>query len=86
MFFTYILKSLRDGELYIGFTQDLKSRVEEHNSGKVFSTRTRKPFKLIYYEAYSDKQDAIKREHNLKLRSRVLAQLKKRLENTLKKL
>ena len=55
MFFTYILKSLRDGELYIGFTQDLKSRVEEHNSGKVFSTRTRKPFKLIYYEAYSDK-------------------------------
>ena len=76
---------MQDGELYIGFAKDLKFILEEHNSGKVFSTKARRPFKLIYFEAYYEKKDAEKREHNLKLRSRALAQLKKRLENTLKK-
>ena len=84
MFFVYILKSFKDKNLYIGFTNDLKRRIEEHNSGRVLSTNPRKPFRLIYYESYLSKDDAIKRERNLKLHARALAQLKKRLEDTLK--
>jgi putative endonuclease len=84
MFSVYILRSLKDNQLYIGYTNDLKRRIEEHNSGKSFSTKTRRPFKLIYYEAYSSENDAKHREHNLKLRSRALAQLKRRLEDTLR--
>lgn len=83
MFFVYILKSFKDNNLYIGYTNNLKKRIEEHNSGKSQSTNYRKPFKLIYYEAYISDEDAKHREHNLKLRARALAQLKKRLINTL---
>lgn len=84
MFFLYILKSLKDENLYIGYTSNLRKRIEEHNSGKSQSTNPRKPFKLIYYEAYLSEKDAKHREHNLKLGSRALAQLKKRLEDTLR--
>lgn len=84
MFFVYILRSLKDGQLYIGSTDDLRRRIEEHNTGKSESTKFRKPFKLIYYEAYISERDARHREHNLKLRARALAQLKRRLEDTLR--
>lgn len=79
MFYVYILKSKKDNDLYIGSTNDLRKRFKEHNDGKVFSTKLRRPFELIYYEAYKSEKDARKREHNLKLRSRALAQLKKRI-------
>lgn len=84
MFFVYLMKSLKDKATYIGFTNDLKRRLEEHNSGKSLSTKWRRPFKLLYYEAYLSEEDAKRREHNLKLKSRALAQLKKRIEGTLK--
>ncbi|MFZ2226360.1 MAG: GIY-YIG nuclease family protein [Candidatus Moraniibacteriota bacterium] len=83
MFYVYILKSKKDKNLYTGSTNDLARRFAEHNSGKVFSTKLRRPFELLYYEAYKAEGDARKREHNLKLRSRALAQLKKRLEASL---
>ena len=83
MFFLYILKSSKDNQCYIGYTNNLKRRIEEHNSGKSKSTRSRAQFKLIYYEAYISEKDAKHREHNLKLGSRALAQLRKRLEDTL---
>lgn len=76
------MKSRTDGKCYIGSSNDLKARVEKHNSGKVFSTKSRRPFDLIYYEAYKSESDARKREHNLKLRSRAYTQLKKRIENS----
>jgi len=82
MFYVYVLKSRADGKCYIGSSNDLKARVEKHNSGKVFSTKSRRPFDLIYYEAYKSESDARKREHNLKLRSRAYTQLKKRIENS----
>ena len=69
MFFVYILKSKKDKNLYIGYTLDLRKRLKEHNLGIVKSTEPRKPFGLVYYEAYASKQDAVKREHNLKLRA-----------------
>ncbi len=51
---------------YTGFTKDLKLRFEQHNEGKVESTKNRRPFKLIYYKACLDKDDAIGREKYLK--------------------
>lgn len=84
MFYVYILKSKKDSNLYIGSTNNLKRRLKEHNFGEVFSTRLRKPFELIYYEVYIAEEDARRREKNLKLRSKALAQLKKRLTESLK--
>jgi putative endonuclease len=79
MFYVYVLKSSVDNNCYIGSTDDLKRRLIQHNSGKVFSTRLRKPLSLAYYEAYKSEKDARKRESNLKLRSRAFAQLRKRI-------
>ena len=66
MFYTYVLQSEKDGKKYIGFTKNLKSRFEQHQKGKVESTKDRRPFKLIYYEACLTEQDALKREKYLK--------------------
>ncbi len=83
MFYVYILKSKKDGQRYTGSTNDLKNRFKEHNNGKVLSTKARRPFELIYYEAYKSDYDARKREKNLKLRSRAFAQLKQRIYESL---
>ena len=80
MFYVYILKSKKDGNHYIGSTNNLRRRFKEHNEGKVYATKFRKPFELVYYEAYQNDKDARHRESNLKLRSRAFAQLKKRLD------
>jgi len=84
MFYLYILKSEVDSELYIGSSCDLRRRLKEHNDGRVFSTKSRRPLMLIYYEAYKTEKDARKREHNLKLRSRAFAQLKKEFREACK--
>jgi len=83
MFYTYILGSLKDKELYIGSTNDLKRRIQEHNSGEVFSTKTRKPFKLLYYEAYSLEKEARLREISLKSRGQARIQVLKRIKLTI---
>jgi putative endonuclease len=85
MFYTYLLQSEKDGNLYIGSTTDLKRRFKEHNSGDVLSTKSRRPLILLYYEAYSAEEHARKREHQLKLRGRALAQLRRRLHIGLQK-
>lgn len=84
MFFVYILKSRKDDKLYIGYTNDLRKRIKEHNLGLVESTKLRKSLYLVYYEAYARREDATKRKHNLKLRAKALRQLKNRIENSLK--
>ena len=66
MFYTYVLLSEKDGEFYIGFTEDLRVRLEKHKTGKVKSSANRRPLKLIYYEACLDERDAIKREKYFK--------------------
>ncbi|MGW8184856.1 MAG: GIY-YIG nuclease family protein [Candidatus Moraniibacteriota bacterium] len=66
MFYVYVIKSSRDNKLYVGQTDDLKNRLNEHNKGLVISTRLRRPFKLLYYEACNLLQDSIKREKALK--------------------
>lgn len=66
MYYVYVLHSLADEGLYIGFTGDLRRRLSEHNAGESFSTSFRRPWKLIYYEAYGDQLDAEGRERFLK--------------------
>lgn len=66
MYYVYILQSKSDMKMYVGCTSNLKKRFELHNSGEVLSTKHRRPFKLIYYEAFVDKQDTFKREQWLK--------------------
>ena len=67
MFYVYVLKSKKDEELYIGSSNDLKRRIKEHQDGKAFSTQFRRPFELVYYEAYKNEKDARERESALKL-------------------
>lgn len=69
MFFVYILKSKKDRSLYIRYTDNLRKRLKEHNLGLVRPTKLRRPLYLVYYEAYASRQNATKREHNLKLRA-----------------
>ena len=66
MYYVYVLKSAKDGKLYVGFTEDLKKRFKEHNRGLVNSTKLRRPLKLIYYEACNIMKDAVAREKALK--------------------
>ena len=66
MYYVYVLQSSKDGNLYVGFTKDLKNRVKQHNGGWVDSTKSRIPLKLIYYEGCLNKEDALKREKYLK--------------------
>ena len=80
MYYVYLLKSKVDHNNYIGSTNDLKKRFMEHNLGKIYSTKNRKPFEIIYYDAYKSEKDARMREHNLKLRSKAYTQLKQRIK------
>ena len=65
-FYTYILLSLKDKQFYIGYTTDLKRRLLEHQRGDNISTSKRLPIKLIFYEAYLNKEDAERRERYFK--------------------
>jgi len=58
--------SEKDGNKYTGCTSDLPSRFEDHQKGNVLSTIHRRPFKMIYFEACLNKDDAYKRENYLK--------------------
>jgi putative endonuclease len=64
--YVYVLRSLRDKNFYVGFTKNLKKRLQAHNDGLVLSTRKRIPFELIYCEVCLNQTDATKREKYLK--------------------
>jgi putative endonuclease len=83
MYYVYIIKSCRTNEIYIGFTNDLKRRIDEHNKQQALSTKSKTPWHLIYYEAYTSEKDAILRENGLKHYGRALAMLKNRIKNSL---
>ena len=65
-YYVYVLRSVKDGKKYVGFTKNLKQRLEQHKSGKVASTVNRRPLDLIYYEACISIDDATHREKYLK--------------------
>lgn len=82
MYFVYVLQSQKDNKWYTGSTSDLYRRLEEHNNGQVQSTKNRKPFNIIYYEACINEHDARTREQYLKT-ARGKRYLKNRLKNYL---
>jgi len=82
MYCVYVLKSEKDGKLYIGITSDLKRRLAEHNAGANQSTKHRGQFQLIYCEVYRSKKDALTRERKLKQFKNAYAELRKRIQNS----
>ncbi len=62
MYFIYVLKSLKDNNLYIGCTSNLKKRLIAHNTSKVSSTKFRRPLKLIFKEEYTDRYETFNKE------------------------
>ena len=83
MFYVYVIKSRKDRSLYIGLTRDLRKRFSEHNQGLSQYTKSRIPFTLVYYEAYSSEKDARIRERKLKRFKNSYTELKKRITNSL---
>lgn len=65
-YYVYILLSLKDSGLYIGYSTNLKQRLGKHAKANVTSTKLRKPFKLIHYEYFINQSDAKARERFLK--------------------
>ncbi len=78
MYYVYLIESINLDFLYVGSTPDLRRRFLQHNK-EVLSTKHYAPFKLIYYEAYAHRKDALVREHKLKHHGSVIGHLKKRL-------
>lgn len=69
MYFIYVLKSERFSKSYVGYTDNVERRLEEHNSGRGNFTSTYKPWKLVYTETFEKQSDALEREKFLKSRS-----------------
>jgi len=65
-YYVYLLQSIKDKELYIGFTSNLKKRLKKHNDGLNLSTKNSLPWQLIHYESYKNREDARRRERYLK--------------------
>jgi putative endonuclease len=82
MYYVYVLKSDRDGHLYIGYTKDLRKRFQDHQNGKVPSTKSRIPLELVFYEGYKAMADAKRREKYLKT-SKGKSSLRLMLRNSL---
>jgi putative endonuclease len=66
MHYVYILLSQKDHKFYIGLTNNLERRMSQHSNGEVVSTKVRRPLDLIFYEAYLNEKDAVRREDYFK--------------------
>jgi putative endonuclease len=64
--FLYILQSQTSTRYYVGSTDDLLRRVDEHKRGKSLATRNRGPWKLVYQESFCSLSDARHREYQIK--------------------
>ncbi len=62
----YLLKSVKDGRFYTGYTANLRNRLAQHNQGRVRSTKRRRPFELVYWESFRTRSEAMRRERQLK--------------------
>jgi len=65
-FFIYILRSLKDENLYIGQTNNLENRIKRHNAGQVHSTKNRRPLEILHTEKFDTRKEAMYREKYLK--------------------
>ena len=66
MYYVYVLYSFRFERIYIGHTNNIRLRLERHNSGKVKSTKAYLPRELVHYEKFATRSEAMKREKELK--------------------
>jgi putative endonuclease len=66
MYYVYILESEKDGDLYKGSTGNYVKRLEQHNNGESQFTRTKKPWKLVFVQAFETKSLALIQEKKLK--------------------
>lgn len=66
MYKTYILKSEKIDRYYIGHASDLEARLKRHNSRKVKSTKAYAPWRIVYFEKFSTKNEAYRREKQIK--------------------
>jgi len=82
-YYVYLLKSCKKDWIYIGFTSDLSKRLQQHCSGKNYSTRKYLPVELVYYEVFRSIDDAKNREKSLKHYGNALRLLKKRINFSL---
>ena len=82
MYYVYVLQSLKDHKFYIGYSVDLRRRLNEHKTGGSISTKKRLPFKLLYYEAHTNADDAKRREQYFKT-DKGKSTLKQMLRNAL---
>ena len=85
MYNVYILKSRKDNSLYVGYTNNITRRLQQHNNGAVKYTQNRRPWTLVYYETFISIEDARQRERNLKYFGKAFGQLKRRIKNSLNK-
>jgi putative endonuclease len=83
LYYVYLLKSCKNDWTYTGFTSDLSRRLQQHYSGKNYSTRKYLPVELVYYEAFRSIGDAKNREKSLKSYGNSLRLLKKRIARSL---
>lgn len=65
-FYVYLLESEVDKSWYIGYTNDITRRIQEHNNGESYYTKRKMPWRIMYYEVSFNKFDAIAREKYLK--------------------
>jgi putative endonuclease len=65
-YYIYVLRSEIDQQFYVGYTCDLKNRLQQHENGLVKSTKNRRPLTLVYFEGALNQQDATHREKYLK--------------------
>jgi len=84
-FYIYVLQSEKDKSIYIGYSNDLKRRFEEHNKGLCPSTKNKAPFRIAAYEAYSSETDARTRERRLKQFKNAYRELLKRIDSCIEK-
>jgi len=75
MFFVYVLQSLKDYSFYIGQCDDLDRRMSKHSEGMSKYTASKRPLRLIYFEVYQTRIEAIKRETAIKkMKSKIYIQ------------
>ncbi len=84
MYYCYILRSLKNGKLYIGSTPDLKARLKSHNNGENKATKPNIPYEVIFYSGFKNQKDAINCEQYFKTTAgwkRIHRMLKYSLQN-----
>jgi putative endonuclease len=83
MFYVYLLRDAKSQNTYIGYTNDLKRRIDEHQTGKACQTTRTGDWQLVYYEAFLAKEDAMMRERKLKHHGMAKTKLFERLVKSL---